>query len=87
MKYELQKNVPIPDRQERKCGLTAMCRTLDIGDSFFYPAENPSHVSGVVRNLKPHGLFFTTRKLQENDVRGFRIWRIENPKTMNSEDK
>jgi hypothetical protein len=79
--FKIDKTVPAPrdaGRPNRKYPLDK----LQIGDSFFVPAEEVNSIDSVVQSAlrygRRHGVKFTTRKVTEKGKDGVRVWRIEN---------
>lgn len=71
---EIQNNVPVPTLKGRpkKYPLD----TMEVGDSFFVATTTRSALGGpITRCRRSKGYRFTVRVLEENGVRGLRIWR------------
>lgn len=68
MAHEIEKNIPIPDRQIGLCKYPF--NKMDIGDSFVLPTKLRSSTSHRGRIL---GFKFLTRKIDDENVR---VWRI-----------
>ena len=68
--YKIEKNIPIPELNPRKSGLTRVFRQMEIGDSVLLSADD---VMSLTRVSKDAGVKVTRRI--EGD--GYRVWRIE----------
>ncbi len=74
---KIDKGIPLHDsKRQISPGLTQKLRDMEVGDSFFYPAVT-STLNGIIRNLRPEGIKYSTRKVTENGVLGLRVWRIK----------
>lgn len=77
--YEIEKGIKIPVRKSSRPAKYPW-RQMELGDSFFVPSGNPSK---MITRLNPSsqtqkaGLKFTRRIVEENGVKGVRIWRIK----------
>lgn len=70
MEIKIDKNVAIPAKDNRG-GARAIVRGMAVGDSFFVTSK-PGAASAILRNV---GFKASQRKVTENGVTGFRIWR------------
>jgi hypothetical protein len=72
--FKIDKGVPIPSRKMGGNGGGRPpfypCQSMDVGDSFFLP--NKKVFSYVSHNRK-----FETRKIEENGIKGLRVWRVK----------
>ena len=72
---EIQSNLPVPARQGRP--VKYPLDKMQVGDSFFVATSVRSALSGSInRCRKKVGYRFTVRIVEENGVKGLRIWRI-----------
>jgi hypothetical protein len=73
MTLKIDKRVPIP-KGHNAGGQTAALKALKVGDSFFAPGatSNSFTMRSYMRPKK-----FTIRTLEENGVKGVRVWRVE----------
>lgn len=79
--FEIEKGVPIPrggSGRPRKYP-----RDLDVGDSFFVPAQDAQDANGIRNSIggtfrrSASGIRITTRVLTEGGQLGVRVWRVE----------
>lgn len=81
-KYKIEDDIPVTNLWPKKrCEFTEAIRDLKVGQSFFAPGETTEKAylswSVVKRNPESKGNKYTSRTLQENGVRGVRVWRIK----------
>jgi hypothetical protein len=86
--YAVDKNIPVPAEMswDRNGGSSKHCirypfSKMDVTDSFFIAGGDHTHErytikSNVLAYARRHGVKFATRSVEENGVRGLRIWRI-----------
>ncbi len=78
--FEVKKNIPIPEAQNKpktKTALMAMIDKLEVGDCFDVESSRTSLASDMMRHsgmTKYSHMKFTQRKLTDTSVR---IWRTE----------
>ena len=71
----IQKNVPIPAAKGRP--VKYPLATMVVGDSFFVATDVRSAVSGPAsRCRKKTGYRFTIRTVEEDGIKGIRVWRV-----------
>lgn len=68
---KFDKGIPIPESTHGKYGF----REMDVGDSLFIGGKTSAEINNCYGHLKPRK--FTSRRLEENGIKGVRIWRIE----------
>ena len=66
----VEKDIPLPEVKPRLADIIA---TMDIGDSMFIPAKDPSSFKHSFVKLRKEGWRFTQRKIDG----GYRVWRID----------
>jgi hypothetical protein len=72
---EIQNNLPIPPRRGRP--VKYPLDLMQVGDSFFVATQVRSTLSNSInRCRKKLGSSFTVRTVEENGVRGLRVWRV-----------
>ena len=71
MEFEIEKNIPIPNRRQKSSKYYLDIYSLEIGDSIFCQTENMA--KAIFLKLKRHGFNPTRRKVEG----GFRVWRIK----------
>jgi hypothetical protein len=71
MKYQIEKNIPIPPEVRPGVLATAMC--LGVGDSFLVPNGNKQRISSSLTKARAKGLYFKYAQVSG----GIRVWRTE----------
>ena len=80
--YQIEKDVPIPERHTGRGNRQFPFPEMQVGDSFFVPLDGriPSNVqqsiAGAGRQNRTMSRF-TSRQVTENGVQGVRCWRFE----------
>lgn len=71
--YTIEKSVPLPSKRQR---IIYPFPDMQIGDSFSVPSSKYQNLNGAARayEKKNPGTKFTTRKMQDNEIR---IWRVQ----------
>lgn len=73
---EIQKNVPIPSNRGRP--IKYPLASMEVGDSFFVATTYRTALGApAARCRKKTGFRFAIRAVEENGVKGVRVWRIE----------
>lgn len=76
---KIEKGVPIPiGYSSRSDSITALLRSMEVGDSFFKVSDSPARLQVAITSCKRHvgeGKVFVTRTREENGVKGIRVWR------------
>lgn len=76
MTYKVEKNVPLTNPRAEHRSYIGTLESMEIGDSFFVPAEHESDSKRVSVSChiaaKRLGIKVSTRKLEN----GSRVWRI-----------
>lgn len=72
MTIEIEKGIEIPASGRHCIGLINVLNNIKVGESFLYPLTKRTSVLGVALKYKPRK--FTTRKVDENHIR---VWRVE----------
>lgn len=76
MKYIIEKNIPIPDKSNRKYPWDKM----EVGDSFLINEYSPAKLNNVMSSSKMYASLrnldvkFVARKVGENQIR---VWRTK----------
>lgn len=71
----IDKNIPPPTTGAK--GNKYPIEALEVGDSFFVPGKRPAEISACYfRKALTLRRKFTARTLEENGVKGCRVWRI-----------
>ena len=65
---KIDKNIPLPPHKSKY-----PFRSMEVGDSFFSTASRSS-IGSSASKLK--GIKFSTRTVNEDGVRGTRVWRV-----------
>lgn len=79
MTFKVEKGIEIPKAKTRN---KYPVGTMEVGDSFFTPLENKSSQrvqTALIQYTKSNrfvGMTFTTRVVEENGIRGVRLWRV-----------
>jgi hypothetical protein len=77
---QIDKGVPIPAIGSRggKPNLTALIRSLEVGDSFFITGKSLGLINSTAyqARISTPGLKITQRTITENGVEGIRVWRV-----------
>ncbi len=69
-KYIIESNIPVPGYGMGKTPLSYM----NVGDSFVAPIANRGSIASTMSRLKKkHGKVYTSRSIDENNMR---IWRV-----------
>lgn len=74
MAFEIQKGIPLPKINRGTNGGRKWKYPLlemEVGDSFFAPDTRPS-----VGSARKHGIKVTVRRVTEDGVDGWRVWRV-----------
>ena len=73
---QIEKNEPIPDRNVSVRRYPF--REMEVGDSIFLPIPEGEAMWGAARvfQYRNTGYNFTARKVQKDDVIGYRVWRV-----------
>lgn len=82
--FELEENVPIPEEPRGAAGQSKPAakrkypfREMQVNQSFFVPGKRPYDLGGVTQSARRStGFTFKTRAVEENGVKGTRIWRV-----------
>lgn len=75
MELKIEQGIPIPEAyNKRGSGLTVTCDKMEVGESVF-TTKPQSSVYSHFRHLRPKK--FTARAVEENGVKGVRVWRVE----------
>ena len=81
MSYKVESGVPIPMPKPKAKARKYPLREMLIGDSFFVPASTLKSPSSAYASLGSHarqaGIKVSIRRLTEDGVDGFRVWRVE----------
>jgi len=70
--YPVEKNIPIPLVRGGKGLRKWPIDKMEVGDSFF-----SLEYGGVRKSAKILGIKITTRQVEEDGVKGIRVWRIK----------
>lgn len=73
VKFQIEKDIPIPKQGKRNVGLTDTMRALEIGDSFVITTKATSRVQ-VYTAATRLGITVRTRATDEDKLR---VWRID----------
>lgn len=84
MGYEIEKDIPIPDKVRKMGSIIYPFRKLKVGDSFLIPCTNNKYkqiqdkmakAAQSLRRRCKDKMFFISRFVKKE--RGLRIWRIK----------
>lgn len=78
MEIKIDKDIPVPITISSGDKYASAVRSLKIGDSFWIPKTSVgAGFPGAVRNLSiAIGIKTTTRTVEQEGVKGWRVWRI-----------
>lgn len=76
-KIAISKDVPLPSKRQNRSALRKVLESLEVGDSFFYPDTSESFRGHCYTHAAFAGIKVTTRRSNENDADGVRVWRIK----------
>lgn len=73
--YEVTPGIPLPSNHVRR---VYPFDTMSVGDSFFVEdsSPRPKVLTAASNHGRRTGSRFTTRRVVENGLNGFRVWRI-----------
>jgi hypothetical protein len=71
MQYKIEKGIPIPEISREREGLTALLRSMEIGDSFVCTRKDLRNVYAASKRI---GIPIVTRRISEDKQR---IWRVK----------
>lgn len=78
-KFKIENGIEMPAPRVRGSqeALVEALAALDVGQSIFVPLDSCKTPAGYVTKVsKASGAKFTTRKAEQKDVQGHRIWRF-----------
>lgn len=71
--FKIDKKMPMPYGGNTQCRYP--WRDMDVGDSFFVPDKKITQIDSRTAQIST-GFRFAKRTVEENDIKGVRIWRI-----------
>ena len=76
--YKIDRNVPIPGKNNLNGLRKYPFSTMNKGESVFIAGKTLTNIAGCYSFLKKaKGMKFTARTLTEGGKRGLRVWRVE----------
>lgn len=80
MAIEIQKDIPLPNRNGygEAEEIRNAFKKMKVGESFFLPLDpnRSSFRTNVIYRARLQNIKVTTRKVTENGIDGFRVWRF-----------
>jgi hypothetical protein len=74
--FKIDKGIPIPPSRYGEKTTVYPFKDMEIWDSFFIPGGRATRLSGSIANARTkYGHLYSTRQVEEEGVRGVRIWR------------
>ncbi len=75
---KIDKQVPLPSgRRGNRPEVLQALKTMEVGDSFFYPDIRDSFRGNVYWRAGYVGIKVTVKRVTEDGIDGVRVWRIE----------
>jgi len=88
MEIKIDKGVPVPVHGGPTTKYAPAVRSLEVGDSFWISKNDVGNgFPGAVRNLSiAIGIKTVIRTVEQNGVKGWRVWRIASPEKNSAEE-
>lgn len=79
--YKLETGIAVPAKHSQTQGFTQTLRKMEVGQSFFAREKTIFSAGGSIRNIRREegtiGWRFTCRAIEEDGIKGIRVWRTE----------